>query len=82
MCEKDPIAADCCTKLDAWHAVWYQTCSVKCWMREARANDLQRCLILILLCAADDVKKGFDVHFSDTFEDVYKVALDYDVNTL
>lgn len=34
------------------------------------------------LCVADDVKKGFNVHFSDTFEDVYKVALDYDVNSL
>ncbi|KAL3145396.1 hypothetical protein ABBQ38_001644 [Trebouxia sp. C0009 RCD-2024] len=31
---------------------------------------------------SDDVKKGFNVHFSDTFEDVYKVALDYDVNSL
>ena len=42
----------------------------------------KECSILILSCAADDVRKGFDVHFSDTFEDVYKVALDYDVNTL
>lgn len=33
-------------------------------------------------CTADDVKKGFSVHFSDTFEDVYKVALDYDANSL
>lgn len=27
---------------------------------------------------ADDVRKGFTVHFADTFEDVYKVALEYD----
>lgn len=27
---------------------------------------------------ADDVKEGFDVHFAETFEDVYKIALDYD----
>lgn len=26
---------------------------------------------------ADDVRKGFEVHFADTFEDVYRVALDY-----
>lgn len=42
----------------------------------------QECSMLVWLCNADDVRKGFDVHFSDTFEDVYKVALDYDVNTL
>ena len=27
---------------------------------------------------ADDVKKGFTVHFAETFDDVYKVALEYD----
>lgn len=26
---------------------------------------------------SDDVRKGFEVHFADTFEDVYRVALDY-----
>lgn len=28
---------------------------------------------------ADDVREGFDVHFADTYEDVYRVALDYDL---
>lgn len=30
---------------------------------------------------ADDVRKGFSVHFAETFEDVYRVALDYDSST-
>lgn len=31
---------------------------------------------------ADDVRKGFNVHFAETFEDVYRVALDYDTNSI
>ncbi len=31
---------------------------------------------------SDDVRKGFEVHFADTFEDVYRVALDYDADTV
>lgn len=31
---------------------------------------------------SDDVRKGFEVHFADTFEDVYRVALDYDASTV
>ena len=29
---------------------------------------------------ADDVKEGIDAHFVDQYEDVYKLALDYNAN--
>ena len=35
------------------------------------------CCALNLSGFADDVKEGFNVHFAETFEDVYKIALDY-----
>lgn len=37
---------------------------------------------LIFSCIADDVRQGFNVHFAETYEDVYKVALDYEVDSL
>ncbi len=38
-----------------------------------------RTFLLTDICLLpDDVRKGFEVHFADTFEDVYRVALDYD----
>lgn len=38
--------------------------------------------VLMFSCIADDVRQGFDVHFAETYEDVYKVALDYHVDSL
>lgn len=37
---------------------------------------------LMFSCIADDVRKGFNVHFAETYEDVYKVALDYEADSL
>jgi hypothetical protein len=28
--------------------------------------------------SADEVREGLDVHFAETYEDVYKVAFEYD----
>lgn len=42
-----------------------------------------RTFLLTTVCLLpDDVRKGFEVHFADTFEDVYSVALDYDANAV
>jgi hypothetical protein len=29
-------------------------------------------------CNAEDVKEGFEVHFVQTFDEVFRLALDYD----
>ena len=67
------LQAQCCI---AWIRCDLFSCQMCCY------QFIVQHVIRNVECSADDVKKGFSVHFADTYEDVYKVALDYEDSSL